>query len=108
MPGALPLVPLPPRAYLKRLTPETAASPYVVPDSAKEPGTEAEVVAIPAEDYLTEWGVRLPCPVAVGQRVLVGKYSGAHKFRGEDVLLVRWDEILAVIPEPTEQKEEEK
>lgn len=92
------LIPLPPRALLRRLEPATAASPYIVPDSSKEPSTEAEVVAIPSAPYLTEWGVTLPCPVKPGDRCLVGKYTGNVKFRGEDVLLCRWDEILAVIP----------
>ena len=94
------LLPLPPRALLRRLDAPVVASPYIVPDSSKEPGTEAEVVAIPTSPFRTEWGVDLPCPVAVGQRVMVGKYSGVQKFRGEDVLLVRWDEILAIIPDP--------
>ena len=100
MSDTFPILPLPPRAYLRRLDAPTTPSPYLIPDAAKEMGTEAEVVAIPDQPFRTEWGVDLPCPVKVGQRVLVGKYSGAQRFRGEDVLIVRWDEILAVIVEP--------
>jgi co-chaperonin GroES (HSP10) len=101
MSDTLPILPLPPRAYLKRLDSPAVASPYLIPDAAKELGTEAEVVAIPDQPFRTEWGVDLSCPVKVGQRVLVGKYSGVQRFRGEDVLIVRWDEILAVIVEPS-------
>jgi len=79
----LPLVPLPPRAYLRRVSAETTPSPYVIPDAAKEPGTEAVVVAIPDQPYVTEWGVTLVCPVNVGDRCLVGKYSGIQRFRGK-------------------------
>jgi len=102
------LSPLAPRALLRRLdSPATASSPYVVPDSAKERGTECEVVAIPDPPvYVTEWGIRLLCPVKVGDRVLVGKYAGDYRFRNEDVTLVRWDEILAVIADEKNDKNE--
>lgn len=94
-----PLIPLPPKAYLRRCEPATTASVYVVPDTAREKPVEAEVIAIPTVPYINEFGSVIPCPVAPGQRVLVGKYAGDYKFRGEDITIVRWDEILAIIPD---------
>lgn len=98
------LHPLPGRVVLRRTEPAAAPSPYVIPDQAKEKPVEAVVVAIPRLPYY-EYGVLIPCPVNEGDLCLVGKYAGDHKFRGEDVTIVRWDEILAVISEPGEEKE---
>lgn len=98
------LSPLPARVVLRRTEPAAAPSPYVVPDSAKEKPVEAIVIAIPRVPTY-EYGILIPCPVSVGDKVLVGKYAGDHKFRGEDVTIIRWDEILAVIAEPVEEKE---
>jgi co-chaperonin GroES (HSP10) len=74
-----------------------------VPDSAKEKSVEAEVVAVPALPYINELGTVIPCPVAPGMRVLVGKYAGDYKFRNEDITVVRWDEILAIIQEDSKE-----
>ena len=100
MPDSTPAIallrPLPSRVVLRRLEPASQPSPYVVPDSAKEKPVEAEVVAVPSMPTY-EYGILIPCPLSVGDHVLVGKYAGDHKFRGEDICIVRWDEILAVI-----------
>ena len=93
---SLPLIPLPPRVYLRRLEAAAAPSPYVIPDAAREKSVECEVVAIPAIPHV-DWGVTIPCPVNVGDKVLVGKYAGDYRFRNEDVTIVNWTEILAVI-----------
>ena len=97
------LLPLAPRVHLKRVDPESAPSPYIMPDAAKEKSVEAVVVAVPDYPFI-EYGVVIPCPVRPGQRVLVGKYAGDYKFRNEDVTIVRWDEILAIIAEPKEEE----
>jgi chaperonin GroES len=43
-------------------------------------------------------GTRLALEVAVGDKILFGKYSGTDiKIDGEEVLIVREDEVLAVL-----------
>jgi len=96
--------PLGNRVMLRRLdeSSSVSAAGFTIPDAAKERATRCEVVAIPSQPYMTEYGVVIACPVSPKDIVLIGKYSGNdHKLRGEDgktqeVLFVRWDEILAV------------
>ena len=100
--------PLGNRVALRRVAIEAdssaATSMFAIPDAAKEKPLECEVVAVPTRGYLTEFGATLLCPVKVGDRVLVGKYTaGEHKVRGEDgkeeeILYLRWEELLAVEP----------
>jgi chaperonin GroES len=43
-------------------------------------------------------GTKLPLDVKVGDKILFGKYSGTEiKIDGEDVLILRDDEVLAVL-----------
>lgn len=95
------------RIALKRVTPSPSASTaFLIPDSGKEKPLECVVVAVPALPYVTEFGTVLHCPAAVGQHVLVGKYTaGEQKVkvvgedgteREEDWLFLRWEELLAV------------
>jgi chaperonin GroES len=45
-------------------------------------------------------GDRAPLDVKVGDRILFGKYSGSEvKIEGSEYLIVREDEILAVLPQ---------
>ena len=90
------LIPLPGKVFLRRLDPAPAATLYLIPDAAKTAGAEAEVLAIPRDPYY-EYGILIPCPLTVGQKVLIGKYAGEHDWNGRKVTIVRWDEILAVI-----------
>jgi chaperonin GroES len=47
---------------------------------------------------LLENGTRVPLDVKAGDRVLLGKYSGTElTIDGEDVVVVREDEVLAVM-----------
>lgn len=91
------------RVILKRVEKPDAESMFVTPQTAREKTTLCEVVGI-SEGYTTEFGVFLAPPVKVGDRVLIGKYtSSEHKVDGEDLLFVRFDELLAVerkLPEP--------
>lgn len=101
----MPFIPLTNRVALRRITDDPAASPglsmFSIPDSAREKPLECEVVAVPAGPWITEFGAVLHCPVRVGQRVLVGKYTaGEHRTRREDgteeeLLYLRWEELLA-------------
>ena len=68
-----------------------------IPDTAKEKPQEGEVVAV-GKGKLLENGSRVEPDVKAGDRVLFGKYSGTEvKLDGEELLIMREDDILAVI-----------
>jgi chaperonin GroES len=68
-----------------------------IPDSAKEKPQEGEVVAV-GKGKLLENGSRVEPDVKAGDRVLFGKYSGTEvKLDGEELLIMREDEILGII-----------
>ncbi len=91
--------PLHDRVLVKRLDTdeEEIRGGIIIPDTAKEKPQEAEVVAVgPGE--LQENGSRKPMDVNVGDRILVGKYSGSDiKIDGDNYVIMRENEILAVI-----------
>lgn len=69
----------------------------IIPDTAKEKPQEGEVVAI-GPGRLLENGQRQAPSVAVGDKVLYGKYAGTEvKSGGEEYLIVREDDILAKV-----------
>ena len=69
----------------------------IIPDTAKEKPQEAEVAAV-GPGKLDDSGNRQPMDVKAGDRVLIGKYSGSEiKIDGEEYVILREDEILAVI-----------
>jgi chaperonin GroES len=69
----------------------------IIPDTAKEKPQEAEVVAV-GPGKLNDEGNRSPMDVKKGDRILMGKYSGSEvKIEGEDYVILREDEILAVL-----------
>ncbi|MGI8467462.1 MAG: co-chaperone GroES [Pyrinomonadaceae bacterium] len=75
---------------------QTAGGLYI-PDSAKEKPQEGEVVAA-GEGKYKEDGSRQTLDVKAGDRVLFGKYSGSEiKIDGEELLIMREDEILGII-----------
>ena len=92
------LRPLHDRVIVKRLDNErTTASGIVIPDSAAEKPDQGEIVAV-GTGKRTEDGKVLPLEVKVGDKVLFGKYAGQTvKVEGEEMLVIREDEILAVI-----------
>jgi len=90
--------PLHDRVVVKRIeTQEQVRGGIIIPDSAKEKPQEAEVVAV-GPGKLNDDGQRAPMDVKKGDRVLIGKYSGSEiKIGDEDLVIVREDEILAVV-----------
>jgi chaperonin GroES len=69
----------------------------IIPDTAKEKPQEGEVVAV-GPGKLLESGERQTPSVAVGNKILYGKYSGTEiKYGGEEYLIVREDDILAIL-----------
>ena len=68
-----------------------------IPDSAKEKHQEAEVKAA-GMGKRQEDGTIVPLDVKVGDRILLGKYSGSEiTVDGEDYLIVREDEVLGIL-----------
>jgi chaperonin GroES len=92
------ITPLYDRVVLKRTeAAETVKGGIIIPDTAKEKPMEAEVVAA-GEGKFDDNGKRVPMSVKKGDRVLIGKYSGTEvKLDGVDHVIVREDEILAIV-----------
>jgi chaperonin GroES len=69
----------------------------IIPDSAKEKPQEGEVIAAGEGKYRKD-GTRQGLDVKAGDRVLFGKYSSSEiKIDGEELLIMREDEILGII-----------
>jgi len=90
--------PLHDRVLVKRIEQEEQVrGGIIIPDTAKEKPQEAEVIAV-GPGKLTDEGKRSPMDVQEGDRVLMGKYSGSEiKLDGTDYVILREDEILAVV-----------
>jgi chaperonin GroES len=90
--------PLQDRVLVKRLEEEEkSAGGIIIPDTAKEKPMQAKVVAV-GKGKVTDDGKVLPLDVKAGDKVLIGKYAGTEvKIEGEEHLIMREDEILAVI-----------
>ncbi|HEX7386038.1 MAG TPA: co-chaperone GroES [Castellaniella sp.] len=92
------LRPLHDRVIIKRLDNErTTASGIVIPDSAAEKPDQGEVLAV-GPGKKTEDGKLIPMDLKVGDKVLFGKYAGQSvKVDGDEVLVIREEEIFAVV-----------
>jgi len=90
--------PLHDRVLIKRVEEqETVRGGIIIPDTAKEKPQEGEVVAVGSGKRL-ENGQVTPMEVKAGDRVLFGKYSGTEiKLDGEEMLILREDEILGIL-----------
>ena len=90
--------PLHDRVVVRRMEEErTSAGGIVIPDSATEKPAEGEIVAIGKGKILDNGEVR-PLDVKVGDKILFSKYGGTDvKVDGEDLLVMREDDITAVI-----------
>jgi chaperonin GroES len=90
--------PLQDRILVKRVEEETKTKGgIIIPDSAKEKPQEGLVIAA-GPGKVTDTGTRVAPEVKAGDRVLFGKYSGTEiKIEGEEHLILREDDLLAVI-----------
>jgi chaperonin GroES len=76
---------------------ETVKGGIIIPDTAKEKPQQGEVVAVGSGKVLDN-GTKLALEVKAGDKILFGKYSGTDiKIDGEEVLILREDEVLAII-----------
>lgn len=89
--------PLQDRVVVKRMEEErTSAGGIVIPDSATEKPSRGEVLAVGNGKVNSNGDVR-PLDVKAGDQVLFGKYAGTEvKVDGEDVLIMREEDILGV------------
>ena len=90
--------PLHDRVIVRRIEEgEQVRGGIIIPDTAKEKPQEGEVVAVGDGKYKDD-GTRQSLDVKKGDRVLFGKYSGSEiKIDGEELLIMREDEILGII-----------
>jgi chaperonin GroES len=76
---------------------ESVKGGIIIPDTAKEKPQEGEVIAV-GNGKILDSGTKVPMDVKAGDKVLFGKYSGTDiKIDGEEFLILREDEVLAVI-----------
>jgi len=89
--------PLHDRVVIQRLEEErTSPGGIVIPETAAEKPMKGKVVAVGNGKTLDN-GERRPVEVNVGDQVLFGKYAGTEvKIDGEDYLVMREDDIMAV------------
>ena len=69
----------------------------IIPDTAKEKPQEAKVLAV-GPGRMTDDGKVQPMDVKVGDKVVFGKYAGTEvKVDGDDLLIIREDDVLGVL-----------
>ncbi len=92
------LRPLHDRVIVKRLENETkTASGIFIPDNAAEKPDQGEVLAV-GPGKRNDKGELIAVGVAVGDRVLFGKYSGQTvKVDGDELLVMREEDLFAVV-----------
>ena len=92
------LRPLHDRVIVKRVEEEDKTSGgIIIPDAAKEKPQQGKVLAV-GKGKILESGKVSPLAVKKGDRILFGKYAGQDiKVDGEEHLIMREDDILAII-----------
>jgi chaperonin GroES len=90
--------PLYDRVVVRRIEAETrTGGGILIPDSASEKPGQGEVLAAGPGTVQDDGEIR-PLTVKTGDRVLFGRYAGTEvKLDGEEVLIMRESDILAVI-----------
>jgi len=91
--------PLHDRVLVKRVEEavEQKVGGIIIPDSAKEKPLSADVVAVGPGEY-DDSGKRKALDVKVGDKVLIGKWSGTEvKIDGDEYLILKENEILGIV-----------
>jgi len=90
--------PLGDRVLVKRVEEEEKTKGgIIIPDTAKEKPQEGEVIAV-GPGARDDSGKIQPLDVAVGDRILFGKWSGTEvKLDGQDLLIMKESDILGVL-----------
>jgi chaperonin GroES len=92
------LRPLNDRVVVRRVDSQTVTKGgIVIPDAAAEKADQGSVVAVGPGKRNNE-GTLIPIDVAVGDKVLFGKFSGQTvKVDSEELLVLKEEDILAVV-----------
>ena len=92
------VTPLGDRVLVKRLEPQNKTKGGIVlPETAQEKPKEGEIIAV-GEGKVNEKGIRTPLSVKVGQKIIFTSYAGTEiKIDGEEYLVMREDDLLAII-----------
>ena len=90
--------PLHDRLLVKRIEEkETVKGGIIIPDTAKEKPQEGKVIAV-GNGKILDNGTKVALDVKADDKILFGKYSGTDiKIDNEEFLILREDEVLAVI-----------
>jgi chaperonin GroES len=90
--------PLGDRVLVKRVEDATTTKGgIIIPDTAKEKPQEGEVIAV-GKGVRDEDGEFVALDVAVGDRILFGKWSGTEvKIEGDDLIIMKESDILGVL-----------
>ena len=97
--------PLHDRVVVKRIeAEEKSAGGIIIPDTAKEKPQQGEVLAA-GPGKRDETGKLIPPDVKAGDQILFGKWSGTEvKIDGEDLLIMKEDDIMGVVEGVPQQK----
>jgi chaperonin GroES len=80
----------------------------IIPDSAKEKPQQGKVIAA-GNGKVKDDGTRVSLDVKAGDTILFGKYSGQEiKLDGEEYLIMREDEVLAVLDDAAAETKKKK
>jgi len=95
---AMNIRPLQDRIIVKQLEEEgKSAGGIIIPDTAKEKPHQGKVVAV-GNGKIQEDGKIRKLDVKVGDRILFEKFAGTTvKIDGEDYMIMREEEVLAVV-----------
>lgn len=100
------LKPLYDHVVVRRLQAEnTTKGGIIIPDKSAEKPTQGEVLAV-GNGSVTNSGELRALLVKKGDRVLFGQYAGTQiKVEGEELLIIRESDILAIIDEQQVKEE---
>jgi chaperonin GroES len=92
--------PLHDRIFVQRIDEgEQKVGGIIIPDTAKEKPQQGKVIAA-GNGKTKDDSKRVPLDVKAGDRILFGKYSGQEiKLDGDEYLIMREDDVLAVVEE---------
>ena len=90
--------PLNDRVLVKRLEEvQVTKGGIYIPDTAKEKPVEGKVMSV-GPGKVNDQGNRVPLNLKEGDKILFGRYAGSEiKIEGEEYLMMREDDILAII-----------
>ena len=90
--------PLHDRVLVKRVeAEEKTKGGIIIPDTAQEKPQEAEVIAV-GPGARDKSGKLIPIDLKVGDRILLGKWSGTEiKIDGKDRLILKESDVMGVV-----------